>query len=161
MMTQLFLFLWLLLLLFMLPSSPPLIASFSFPTNPPTHFDPDGISFKLTFLNHFVTLLPFLPVLLTAATTVVSSANTPMTPPFLTQPVDGGSFGIASITLLMASLILVIVSFSILLLPLVLLLTSLGLTSFPFLILPVPFSDQSPFWTLLPTLPVVLLPSAR
>jgi hypothetical protein len=109
-----------------------------------THFDPAGISFKLTFLNPFVTLFP-LPVLLTAATTVTSSANTLMMPPFLIQPVNGGSFGITSLPLPMASLISVIVSFSTLLLPLTLLLTSLGLMSFPFLILPFAFSDQSPF----------------
>ena len=84
-----------------------------------------------------------------------------MTPPFLTQPVDGGSFGITSLPLPMASLISAIVSFSTLLLPLTLLLTSLGLMSFPFLILPFAFSDHFPFQTLLPTLLVVLLPSAR
>ena len=74
---------------------------------------------------------------------------------------NGGSFGIASLPLPTASLISAIVFFSTLLLPLTLLLTSLGLMSFPFLILPFAFSDQSPFQTLLPTLPVVLLPSAK
>jgi hypothetical protein len=56
--TRLFLSPWLLLLLFTLPLSPLLIVSFLFPTDPLTHFDPVGISFTLTFLDLFVTLLP-------------------------------------------------------------------------------------------------------
>ena len=102
-----------------------------FLTNLPTHFDPAGTLSKLTFLNPFVTLLPVL-VLLTAAITVISSANTQMMYPFLIPLADGGSFGIDYLLLLMASLILVIMSSSTLPLPLILHLILLGLMFFPF-----------------------------
>jgi hypothetical protein len=96
------------LLLSLLPLSHSLIASFMFPTNLPTHSVPAGTLSKLTFLNPVATLLHVL-VLLTAAITVTSSANTPMMHPFLIPQAIGGSFGIDSLLHLMASLSSVIV----------------------------------------------------
>ena len=125
-----------------------------------THFDSAGTLSKLTFLNPFVILLPVLVLLMTAITTVISSANTQMMYPFLIPPANGGSSGIESLHLLMASLILAIVSSSTppLSIPLILLLTLLGLVFFPFSTPQFVSLDHSPSRTLLPTLPVIPLP---
>ena len=136
---------------------------FMFPsTNLPARFDLAGILFKWTFLNPFLTLLPLLVLLLMVVMTVNSSANFPMIPPFLIQPVDGGSSDTVSLPLQMTPLISAIVSSSTPLLPLILLLTSLGLMFFPFLTLQfVSPGRHDPSLILLSTLRVIPLPSAK